>query len=285
MASGILSARSRLVTVALLVAVMVLAGASTAFAVSIDTFATRPVVAAAEAPNTWYVDRFKPAVFDSTWFNGGYRLRLGIAASDFQGLGNFAATQGRKYDLPAGTTMTQGDLYVGPDWNGAVARRSDLWATAVDAQGATCGYPMIGFLNNPTAFSGTPAYTGFRCWDNNGWHNVAPAGGVVFGKWYTLKTVMSATKVDYYIDGQVVYTSTFASDPDMATAVQYHDVMLQGYNFNSSYDIYWDNVWNVQPGPNPTITPASSPWSLALLALAGLAVVGVFQFKAKEARA
>lgn len=167
----------------------------------------------------------------------------------------FYNTQGRKYDLAAGTTFVSGKLYVGPEWENN-DRRSDVWATAVDSGGAVAAYPIIGFINGE----------GFRVWTSAGWKTIGYPAGFSYGKWYDLAMQLESESVKYYIDGTLVDTAPFAG------AVGYSDVILQAYNFGANYDAYWDDLY-VGAEPPTVSTPASSWWSVAALALVGAAFV------------
>ena len=194
-----------------------------------NPFDTAPVLSATKAAGVWYKDRYVPSVFENADFDGQNRLHVGISSADYQA-SDFYNTQGRSFDLTDGQ-FVEADLYVGSDWD-TNARRADMWSAAVDAGGATKGWPIIGFLNG----------TGFRVWDNTGWHVVGFPAGFSYGKWYSLKMMLNPTSVTYYIDDKLVYTSSFSDDPEMASAVSFSNVMLQAKNFNNTYDVYWDNV-------------------------------------------
>jgi hypothetical protein len=242
-------------------------GATPAFAfvpATTETFSTPPILGPSQTavPGAWYVDRKAPAAFDSVVFGGDARLHIGIDGADRDAGNNFYNTQGRKLDVETGDgTSMQGDLYIGPDWE-TNSRRSDLWATGVDGAGNVTSFPVLGFING----------TGFRAFDQtSGWHTVGFPTGFSYGRWYTLRVVVGPTDLKYYIDGNLVYT-----DVDNGGTTRFSNVMLQAYNFGASYDVYWDNV---SPGTvgagggGPTQpVPADSPWSLALLAIAGSAL-------------
>ena len=204
-----------------------------------------PVLSPTKAAGAWYTDRRAPAAFEKAAFDAGDRLHVGISSAGYDAVNDFYNTQGRKFDL-TDAKFAQADLYVGADW-GAENRRADLWATAVNAAGAVKGYPIIGFVNG----------TGFRVWDNNQWHTVGFPAGFSYGKWYSLKMMLNPTSVTYYIDDELVFTSTFVADPAMADAVKFDNLMLQAKNFNNSYDVYWDNVSSTNVDPQGSVTGAN----------------------------
>lgn len=239
------------------------------FAVPVETFDTPPVLAAAKTPGAWYVDRYAPAAFESVVFDGGNRLRLGISSADSAAnrppafSGTFYSTQGRKYDLDEATFLAA-DLYVGTDW-GTSDRRAGLWATAVDAGGTVTAYPIIDFITG----------TGFRVWTGAGWQNIGYPSGFSYGKWYNLRMVLTPASVEYYIDSALVHTW----DTSATGSAKFDNVILQGFNFGGTYDVYWDNVSPMGEEPPVVSTPASSTWSVVLIAIAG---VGLTLFVRRE---
>lgn len=262
-----LAASSALVALAVL---MLIAMTTAAFATvaTVETFDHNPVLSASETPGTWYVDRYAPAGFTNAFFDGDNRLKLSISSADSAASrqsaysSTFYNTQGRDYDVST-ATVAAADLYVGSDWvtgaalpsgegdnssNGVGAsRRSDLWVNACDSAGKNTGYPIIGFING----------TGFRVWDNLGWHNVGYPDGFGYDKWYKLAISINPTSTTYYIDNSLVYTSSYADDTDMAGCVCFSNVMLQAYNFGDSYDVYWDNAVPVPAAAPYTITTSA----------------------------
>lgn len=222
----------------------------------VDPFDNNPPTANAQAPSVWYPDRYRPADFDSVFFDGGNRLRIGISHLDGAALrpggqtGQFYNTQGRKYDLGNGVyTSLKADLYVGADWS-TNFRRSDMWSTALNGVNAISHYPIIGFAN----IVGTPGNIVCRVWDSDtGWVNVSGLvpGGLTTNRWYTLEVRMKPGVFEYLVDGTVVFVDT-----NTAGSVTFADVMLQAYNFNDaslgagnfpaglndSYNAYWDNL-------------------------------------------
>jgi hypothetical protein len=212
----------------------------------VETFDISPVLASVQTSGAWYVDRYAPAGFTKATFDGDKRLKLSISSAD--SLANrplayqstFYNTQGRDYDLPQTTSVVTADLYVGSDWEGA-SRRADLWANAVDGSSGIVGFPILGFTSG----------TGFRVWDNLGWHVAGYPTGFAYGRWYTLRMELTADSMKYYVDDQLMYTTAFADDTDLATSVGMNDVKLQAYNYGESYDIYFDNIGPMAPTPAP----------------------------------
>lgn len=240
-----------LCTAAILALSVVLALAGTAFALPapVETFDFRTPLAPAKTAGAWYPDRMAPAGFAKALFDGDNRLKLSIAAADYDSVTAYNNTQGRDYDLP-NVAVVSADLYVPADWaSTTVQHRADLWATAVDGVGEIDGWPIIGYLGG----------TGFRAWDpaTADWHAIADPAGFAFDKWYNLKIELDPTgkTTKFYIDGVEVYSSDSTADPDwMAKAVGFSNVMLQGQNFGADYDVFFDNVVPVAPAVGNTIT-------------------------------
>jgi hypothetical protein len=206
------------------------------------------VLSPTPAPWTWYPDRYAPSGFASGETGGGRTGVLTESISSNDGAadrpatyaGVFYNTQGRTFDLPAGTTSMSIELYVDPTWQNlnqtvpgvSTGRLASFWGVGYDSSNNPVSYPIIEFNNN-TAGSNTG---GFRVWNDvtSVWENVAGFTG--YGQWYTLGMALSGGVVSYTIDGSLV-----GADPYVSTATL-GDVILQGYNAANSYDISWDNL-------------------------------------------
>jgi hypothetical protein len=244
-------------------------------------FATPVVLAPTETPGAWYPDRYPPCGFSSPAVapDGALNsLHESICASDYQTplyaypiqLGNFYNTQGRKYDLPANVTTVSIELYVPSSWATSLNRRiAGFWATADDSANVVANdYPIIEF-QGPTT---TDSPAGPKYWPNGGvagfygWNNTANAGnggydyiglpaGFTYNSWVQLTmTLVPGTGFVYTVSGPsglgaVSITSPFF-DP---TEVSLANVILEGYNYDADYSIYWNNAASVlqraQDGP------------------------------------
>lgn len=197
----------------------------------------------------WVVDRYPPAVFATTVFDGDNRLHVGIAAADYQpptAPGLNLNYQGRKKSLGTtdnsiGTYVTA-DLYIGADWS-TQTRHASLWAKLTEPGGAS-KYPVFGFSS-----VGTTSST-FVSWDYDlgQWIDFGLPDGFAYDAWYTLQIRLTDSGVEFYIDG--VLKSTL-SNP-YGSSAYFGDILLQAYNYAEDYDVYWDNVGS---GVTPTADP------------------------------
>jgi hypothetical protein len=230
----------------------------------------------------WYIDRYPPNGFvgGQNAFGRSGVIDQFISHLDADGSRppafnfSFWDFQGRKYDLPPGTTYVTMDLYVSSAWSslnqtdpmgkpsndGSLA---SLWGAAVDASNAVVGNPIIGF-NNLGTNNGQSGMAGFQVFDTatNGWKNVPGFTG--YNQWYQLSYAVVGGKFVYYVNGSPVYTD---ADPSLATAVSVSQEFLQGYNGGNDYDIFWNPVQDSQA----TVTDAPT----ALRVVAGPAFINI----------
>ena len=229
--------------------------ASPAFSTS-QTFDTPITLSPTQAAGTWYTDRYAPAGFASqaTDPNGGTnRLQLSINAADAQTVGNnFYNTQGRKFDLEAGTKSVTIDLFVHQKWASINKRMAGFWGTGVDVNGDVSSYPIILFENGS-----------FKVWDSNTgiYDDLGLPTGFNFGTYQTLTYSLSGSQIFYNIGD---LTGSF----DANGTVSFSNVILQGYNTpaGDTYSIYWDNLNSAVPEP--------ATWAMMIggFALAGAAM-------------
>ena len=220
----------------------------------IDPFDSEPPKADTQTPDTWYPDRYPPAGFNSSYYDEDNRLNVTIDKDDYLPYGStFHNYQGRKYDLanPINTYLTA-DLYIGSNWE-TENRHASLWATSFNETDGISGYPIFGFTNG----------SGFKIYsqdvdqdgvdtdgDGNleyGWYTVGFPTSVWNGydAWYTLEIKLTASSYKYFINDELVWTDI------MTFETQYFgNMMLQGYNYNETYNIYWDNVGAKGPVEN-----------------------------------
>jgi len=230
-------------------------------------FAHPVVLAPTETPGAWYVDRYAPCGFVSpaTAPDGtANTLEESICATNYQGPDSFYNTQGRDYDLPHNTTSLSIFLYVPAAWATENQRIAGFWGAAVDSSGIVTGsgdYPIIEFQGPITSDAGGPGYHGTNSGAGfYGWNNVTGAFGLIglptgftYNTWVKLTiTLIPGTGFEYTVSnasGQnsVSLASPFSDSGDLTLAT----VLLQGYNYDPSYNIFWNGV----PGLGSLDTP------------------------------
>jgi hypothetical protein len=225
-------------------------------------FNSDPPLSPTQAPGVFYTDRYPPFLFESSFFDGDFRLLHQINVADSAAnrppafSSGFYDTQGRKFDINSGVGSSVSiDLFIGSDW-GTNPRRADLWLTTFDSLNDISGFPILGFANT----DGVPAGDTFRVFvqdtDQNpsngftpGWVNLGLPGGFAYGKWYTLRVTLTGASYFFeVIDGG----TTVLSYTDAITfgSVLIGNTIIQAFNFGSTYDVYWDNLHI--PGQYPT---------------------------------
>jgi hypothetical protein len=213
------------------------------------------VLGPSQAPGVWYPDRYPPAGFSSpVVFQGDNRLLQQINAADAQS-NDFYNTQGRKYDLGAGTYFLSIDLYVDPSWASTGRRMAGLWGTGFNATNQVSFYPIVEF----TSDSGTPR---FRAWNNGLWINLGLPTGFAYDTWQTLSITLAGAQILYQV-------GNLSASVGANGTTYFGNVMLQGYNQGGvTYDIYWDNLrWEVVPEPASIVLFASVALTLAAFRL------------------
>ncbi len=234
----------------------VLVVASPALA-TVETFDNAITLGSTQAAGTWYTDRYAPAGFQSgVFFDGGNRLKQTISAADGANSrpggysGSFYNTQGRKYDLDAGTTSMSIDLYIDASWATSGRRMAGIWGTAFDGANSVSGYPIIEFMSDGST-------GGFRAYNttDGSWHSLGLPTGFLYGTWATLDIQLVAGNWQY-----TVGDTSWSVDAEGSVSIG--NVILQGHNTTDGvdYDIYWDNFGTAVPAPG----------ALALLGCAGL---------------
>ena len=224
------------------------------------TFDVPVTTSATQAPDTWYTDRYAPAGFQVTNFDGDNRLQHTISAADGASSrpgafsSSFYNTQGRKYDLSTSTTSLSVDLYVDDLWASTGRRMAGLWGTAFDATDTVSFFPILEFANGQ-----------FQYWNGGALIAAGLPANFVYDDWYNLSIELVGTDWIYEIDGVPLATVPAGGSTYIGNAI------LQGYNTTAGvdFDIYWDNLsFN-------GVTAVPEPGSAALVGAALLAGWGL----------
>jgi hypothetical protein len=219
-------------------------------------------------PGGWSVDRHAPNSFGTTPFQGDNRLMQVIDGMDTQA-NPFANTQGRMFDLQAGTTSMDIQLYVSSDWAAATGdqRFAGFWGVGVDSTNAISSYPIIEFAK-------IGGQAGFRVWDSTdpsgSWSTISLPGGFAYDQFHTLGIALSGSNIVYSLDGAQI------GQVDALGTVSLASVILQGYNglpVGTNYNIYWDNFHSYN-GTAAVPEPAS-----VVSAVLGAAGAGLFALR------
>jgi hypothetical protein len=139
-----------------------------------------------------------------------------------------------------------GELYVSSSWETATTNVG-MWGTINTSVGVN-RYPLFVFRH-------VGSDIGFYGFDYNGttgsssnYFLVAPVTS--FDTWYNLSMSYSATSLNYYINGNLVYQY---SDPYISYYDTIGSIILNSYNAGLSYDVYWDNVGTAPVSEPPCI--------------------------------
>jgi|GEM_PF-4585341 len=208
----------------------------------VDTFSVNPVLSPTAGAGVWFTDRYAPAGFVSEVFGGDARLKHSISAADCEtcrgGGFNFPFynTQGRNFELPAGTTSMSIQMYVPTAWSTTGRRMAGVWSAARDGADAVSSFPIVEFSSNAEG-SGLPR---FRGWDNTTgtWIDMGLPTGFAYDQWHTVSIKLVGGNWVYQVGDLSLTTSAGAS-------VRLGTALLQGHNNAAgvSYDIYWDNLF------------------------------------------
>ena len=264
------------------VALLLLAGAGAAQA------GLAPTYPLGTTAGTWEVDRYPPSAFS----NAGALLArpnvldLGLASGDslanrppaFQS--TFYNTQGRglQLDQPAYSVL-YGSVYLPSAWttssDPATYRRSDLWGVLSPATGGdTCPgsacnlFPILDFSNADPGYPGTtgPGTGRYRVFDTNIGFVDLPTP-VTYDQWSDLCIAWTGNQITHYVNGVQVYVQSNLAQGDNSFGPpnKYTRMIIQGYNFGSTYDVNWSGigagtVTSTTVGGSGQTTPPNSPF-------------------------
>ena len=241
----------------LLVSLLVLIPAAAAAQTLEFNFEDPVQLAATETPGDWYPDRFAPCGFVSPAIapdHSVYTLEESICASDHQPYpaDSFYNTQGRKYDLIANTYSVSISLYVPKSWGTTNGRMAGFWATAFDSSNVVGDYPIIEFQGPITSDAGGPGYdpnggvAGFYGWDNTvgAFTLIGLPPGFKYNSWVELTMTLMPGKGFVYTVTSLNHKKGLSLKTGFSdlTDATLGNVILQGYNYDTSYNIYWNDL-------------------------------------------
>lgn len=225
----------RRLVVVLCAATVVGLGASARAAI-VDTFDS--------ISSNWTTDRYAPAVFQSTPFDGDNRLETGVSASAFNPYGSsWYNWQGKSLVLPTGTTESSVQLYVSADWKTS-QRNASFWLNGWNGTNDQLAWPVIAFKSDGI---GGAAWSYFN--DDTGvWTDVALSSGFAYDAWHSFAIGYDNGTIKMYGDNQLLYTDAVV-DPAMTS---FKNVILQTKNYGTTYSgVYWDNLSDSGAVPEP----------------------------------
>lgn len=201
-----------------------------------------------QTPNTWYTDRYNPASFGSSFFDGDNRLKIEVAAADavrespYDGI--FYSFQGRVYDtnIVGPKQIMRIDMFVSS--NASMPINTGLWATGANAGGTILDYPTIVYRNPSSGVRGFYAFDGNPDPSANAYQLLMAIGDDDLDKWYNIGfELTTGVGVQYTINHANV--GAFYSD---TTTVTLRNAIINTYN-NGDRTVYYDNFEAGIPEP------------------------------------
>jgi hypothetical protein len=211
----------------------------------VQTFDTDVTRSDTQQAGAWYTDRSAPDSFVGGQNYGGRdgTLAVGVDGADFQGptsfpdVRNFYDTQGRKFDLAAGVSTANIDLFIDEAFAaGSENRRiAGFWGSTFGGP-TDPAYPII-------ELDRIEGNLVFRGWDNGGsFFDLGVLGAAQVGTWQRLSFSLVGDKIVYNAGGFTGSTSSFGT-----TSIG--NVILQAHNAGTDYSVHWDNLTAGVPEP------------------------------------
>lgn len=214
----------------------------------------------------WAVDRYAPNGWNpgSTDPLGGSALKISISNADRADLRTgglsdpFYNYQGR-IRASGGSTEIGGEFYIPASWGTPGNLRStSLWSRDTNPVEGLSFYPIMSFINNDPADAFNPLAPSFqprfRIWSSYSgvWNTIVTP--ILWNQYNSFRIVDTGSSFQFYINGALVQTDSGVnySDPGWGGLSK---VFLNTYNFgnasnsgtlpDSSYDVYWKNVYAI----------------------------------------
>ena len=203
----------------------------------------------------WTVDRYPPAIFQSTpnpyvdvKNPSANVLQIGVSAADYQ-TSHFFDYQGYKQNMvldAANLNSIQVQLHLESSWSTTPRVRTGLWiGSATDPTWTS----IIGFSNlhgnDPT----------LEYFDNNlpdGGDWVALTGvSLTYDSWTTLGITVTGANIDFLVDGSVVAEISNGGNTTFNTLAIESENGLTGDPAGVTYSAYYDNLVAPQVVPEP----------------------------------
>lgn len=220
------------------------------------SFASPLVLAPAATSGAWYTDRYAPGAFVSQQIApDGTRntLEESIYPSGFQSpTPSFYNTQGRSYQLVSNTYSTSILVYVPSSWATENGRVAGFWGTAINSSSGVGDYPIIEFQGPTTSDLGGPSYypnggvAGFYGWNNvnSSYDYIGLPPHFQYNSWVQLTiTLIPGIGFQYSVNDPLSrHGASIASPASDVTDSALGSVLLQGYNYDQSYSIFWNKL-------------------------------------------
>lgn len=201
----------------------------------------------------WGADRFAPSGFESAFFDGDNRLKVTISAADYNTSDSSLNTQGYKYTLEDSATTANAELYLNPAWSSLTNEfRVGLWGNGLDGTGSSSvvEYPIISFGTVGGSVA-TPFLFRHYSTSAGAWVELGTLAdfGLSLGDWVNLGFEINGDgTTSYFINGTEV-----AVDSGSYATAELDELIIQSWNNNEDYEVYWDNVASTVPEPSVSI--------------------------------
>ena len=207
-------------------------------------------------PADWQVDRADVATFTSTSWQGRDNV-LQLSITPPANPASFYNWQGyqQRVDVPAGDSFMRGDIWIDPTWTSGTSEdyvRTGLWGSVLPEDTVSGGsyvdsqsvYPIISFTNEGGV--GHLEVWDTTANDDTGWISLDNTSSLLnYSSWNTfdMRVLPESNSIEYYLNGEKIYTWTAPTGADGNTADQLWAMYLNGRNNGvTSFDTYWSQL-------------------------------------------